>query len=89
MTMIEKMAAAMEIVNEQSRGLRYTELMQAMAKAALEAMKEPTEKMKTAFYQTYNQSTRIGPFDESWKALIEAALSEPPSPQEGLRRSRK
>jgi hypothetical protein len=47
---------------------------EAMARAAIEAMREPTRDMKWA-----HELPHIGPdeIEEMWRAMIDAALSEP------------
>ncbi len=73
MTMIEKMTAAMETVNETSKGLRYTELMQAMARAALEAIQKPTSEMvedPTVKRHMDSYSSNM----EWWYKMVQAAI---------------
>ena len=46
--MIERVARALRLVNATSEGMTFTELTEAMARAAIGAMREPTDEMADA-----------------------------------------
>lgn len=80
MTMVEKVAAAIRNVNETTSGLTYSDLTREMARAAIEAMMEPTSKMLDA---AADEEDRRGYFshenliaEEVWPIMIQAALKE-------------
>lgn len=88
MTMVERAARAIhseaaphfawERLSEYSRG-RVT----VIARAAIEAMREPTREMHDAAVLTFvreNGGIEHAPV-MTWKAMIDAALSEAPSPR--------
>lgn len=68
-TMIERVAKALE---KNLEGKEFSSFEDA-ARAAIEAMREPTPKMIEAAQSTAD------PYCESWPVMIDAALSEDPS----------
>lgn len=71
-------------LNEQQAG---AEVYRRCARVAIEAMREPTVEMVAAFWRQKNTGTQdIGSVGEersdfdAWRAAIDAALSEEPSP---------
>lgn len=71
-TMVEKVAIAIRNVNETTVGLTYSELTREMARAAIEAMLEPTEAMLDAGDAADGYDVYVG----VWTAMIQAALKE-------------
>jgi len=69
MTLVEKMARAMEAVNANTEGLRFTKLMEAMAIAALKAMRELTP---GEFPDDITQAQHFW----FWTDMIDAAIKE-------------
>jgi hypothetical protein len=69
--MVECAVLAMIDINESSRGLKYSDLMRAMAIAAISALREPTEEM-------VKRGDQILPacVEEVWQAMIDAALGK-------------
>jgi hypothetical protein len=51
----------------------------AFARAAIEAMREPTDEMIIAGSNFCGRDTGAATF--AWKAMVNAALAEPPSPR--------
>lgn len=75
---IDRMTAAMLKVNEQSVGLTFTQLNREMARAALSAIREPSEEQIEAYRDSmasYEETWR-GQATETWQVMIDAALSE-------------
>lgn len=70
MTMIEKIARAMEL-DLAKRGILHSECA-LLARAALEAMREPTEAMFLVGNDTYEYDMT----PERWCSMIDAALAE-------------
>ena len=70
MTMIERVAAAILAASD-ATGLEYDICEVLLAKAAIAAMREPTEEMKWAAIQG-----AMAGGDEAYKAAIDAALKE-------------
>ena len=71
-TMVEKVAIAIRNVNETTVGLTYSELTREMARAAIEALMEPTEAMLDAGDAADGYDVYVG----VWTAMIQAALKE-------------
>lgn len=71
-TMVEKVAIAIRNVNETTVGLTYSELTREMARAAIEALMEPTESMLDAGDAADGYDVYVG----VWAAMIQAALKE-------------
>jgi len=74
MTMLEKVSAALKAKN--CEGLPPTGYYDNLARAAIEAMREPTEKMIKIADE--NTSDVLTPFDarEIWYEMIDAVLNE-------------
>lgn len=72
-TMIEKVAHALYVQSD----ITYSDkaYWKRMAKAAIEAMKEPTEEMLKA-EGTHHNCHMCGGHSEGYKLMIEAALKE-------------
>ena len=72
-TMVEKVAVAIREVNEKTVGLTYTQITKQMARAAIEAMMEPTPAMIIA-----GEDNVDGQADVSYifTAMIQEALKE-------------
>jgi len=69
--MIERVAKALVDADCSAEGLTFKELSRHMARAAIEAMREPTEEMKEAG----EVHVRVGHVaTEKYKAMISAAL---------------
>lgn len=62
---------------------RMKEQFRAQARAAIEAMKEPTEAMSKAAYEADGTSMMLAiAYEDVWREMIDAALAEGPlSPQ--------
>lgn len=69
MNMIEKVARAIQKAERSTSSLRF---FYPVAKAAIEAMKEPTEEMIEAFSSTAHDEY----IKRCWDKAIEAALKE-------------
>lgn len=70
--MVKRVAQAIE----KSYEGRHWDL-EAMAVAAIEAMREPTDRMRQAFY-SLDQPGEPTPCLDGWQAMIDAALSRSP-----------
>ena len=77
-SMVERVKQAMLRVNETTAGLRFTDLFEAMARAAIEAMREPTEAMTTAGGLTPMERTDHSLAIDVWHNMIDVALSGEP-----------
>ena len=73
--MVERVAAAIRGANENLTGLTFTELTREMARAAIMAMKKPTEAQLQAARKEVNTSGGFSPH-YVWSAMIDAALKE-------------
>jgi len=69
--MVERVAEAIRAVNSDTIGLTYTELTTAMARAAIAAMREPTQAMIDACdLDIHTEGTIVGVWDD----MIDEAL---------------
>ena len=75
-TMVEKVAVAIREVNEKTVGLTYTQITKQMARAAIEAMMEPTPDVEIAVDLHCNFKPWEGDGKRAWQAGIQAALKE-------------
>lgn len=76
-SVVERVAEAIRRVNETTAGLTFRELTVEMARAAIEAMREPTDGMVDALMNGAFDAYR-GDVVEAYQAAIDAALSEKP-----------
>lgn len=77
MTMIEKVARAMYTDYEGGIKLGMKKIMHDTAKAAIEAMREPTEGMKNNYYEMKANKGESKIFSVTgWSMMIKAALKE-------------
>lgn len=71
--MVERVAKAIVEVNGNTEGLTFSELSRAMARAAIESMREPSEAMLAAFNDHCDEGgcclVKTG-----YRAMIDAAL---------------
>lgn len=81
MTMVERVAAAIWALNEHTDCPEYAQLNRdakaradSMARAAIEAMREPTEEMFKATRDAHGYDGLA-----AWSAMIDAALNEKPT----------
>lgn len=77
--MIERVAKAIRDTNANTIGLTFTELSRAIARAAIEAMREPTQLELypgVSAYIKVEQRCRPVAFRAGWNAVIDAALSQ-------------
>lgn len=86
--MVERVAKAIRDANSDTPvGSTFTELSEAMARAAIEAMREPTPGITRAWLDFYGVSgepeTLIKRARYIWQDMIRAALSPSPQPVEG------
>jgi hypothetical protein len=82
--MVDRVADAIWRVNKETTGLRFTDLIRAMAIAAINAMREPTDQMVDAVYDQADPGFCDEPGDptppaEVWHQMIDAALTAPSS----------
>jgi len=78
MTMIERVAKAIEDVRCESFGEPIPAIINKMARAAIEAMREPTQQMLDASYGLAGSERGDGRAEASvWSAMIDAALATP------------
>ncbi|ASW06331.1 hypothetical protein [Rhizobium sp. 11515TR] len=75
MTIIERAAKAMEERRRELIGQPLARIWDELAKAAIEAMREPTEKMVEAGFDCVPPFGDHNP-DKAWRAMIDAALQE-------------
>lgn len=79
MNMIERVARAMADVNEKTVGLTFRELNREMARAAIEALREPTDAMVNEAIEAAGMESwdhieeRMG---QAYRAAIDAALTQ-------------
>ncbi len=74
MTKLEQVARALAMEDDEEFGSNAWEAYLPMARAAIEAMREPNEAMVFAAAECDEFNT----FEEEWAAAIDAALSEKP-----------
>lgn len=67
--MIERVAVAIRKVNAETIGLTYTELTREMARAAIAAMREPTDAMAFAVDGDWGPQ-----LEDNWRKMIDEAL---------------
>lgn len=85
--MVKRVRDAMLRVNEETKGLYYRDLIEAMARAAIEAMMTPTEAMVEAGFERldYDEWGASGEADafnrrvcaRVFTAMVSRALTEP------------
>ena len=83
MSMIERVARAMEDVGSMSSYASKGHLREARARAAIEAMGEPTEDMIEAAYDAHDRFEAAAEgawcgLSSAYRAMIHAALNEKP-----------
>ena len=66
--MVERIAAAIRRTNEETVGLKYTDLTRTMARVAIEAMREPTKAMILAHHLMRHDP------EMAWQSMIDEAL---------------
>lgn len=75
--MIERVAKAIMTANDQSTGIRFSYLCHDMARAAIEAMREPTRAMVEAAHDKLDWGYPDGVdanFYVAWEEMIDEAL---------------
>ena len=80
-TMVERVARAIEAAADYDEGRYLCGWSDTFARAAIEAMREPTKAMNRAAYEDAKKRAPAPAF--IWAAMISAALSETPEDTEG------
>jgi hypothetical protein len=75
MTMVEKVAKAIHEKAYETRGADRMPDWEAVAKAAIEAMREPTQEMLNARH-LITKDNYIADETDNWRAMIDAALTD-------------
>lgn len=75
--MVERVAKAIRDTNANTVGLTFTELSEAMARAAIEAMREPTPEMMQAYVHAFVSKDRFEG-EKVYGQMIDAALGGKP-----------
>jgi hypothetical protein len=70
--MVERVAKAIMTANEQSTGLKFSDLCRDMARAAIEEMREPVPGMRSAGADVAGNSEDGAAI--IWRAMIDEAL---------------
>lgn len=77
MSMIEKLARAMEVRRRELIGQPLARIWEALAETAIEAMREPTEEMISAGdVECEDKGMGLGRAELIYVAMIDAALQE-------------
>lgn len=80
--MIEKVARAIESAHNNNVGQKYSDLLNSMAQAAIQAMREPSEKMIAAAQSLIKDTPGVAGEDIcpdpefAYETMIDAALKE-------------